>query len=55
MDFIEIYCRNCKKIIGRYNRKFYTDDDLGEILNANHGRHVKQGHQIDIRIKRDPA
>lgn len=57
MEFNEIYCRNCKKTIGRYNRRFYPDDIMNEILNSNHGSHIKQGHQVEFRISRsrDPA
>lgn len=50
MDYSEIYCRNCKKVVGRYNRKFYTEDRLGELLKTNHTEHVREGHQIEIRI-----
>jgi len=50
LDYSEIYCRNCRKVIGRYNRKFYTEDRIGELLKSSHGEHVKEGHQIEIRL-----
>ena len=49
MEFREIYCSNCKKILGRYNIKFYSDDKIGEILNTNHVSHIRSGHQVTIR------
>ena len=49
MEFTEIYCSNCKKILGRYNTKFYTEDKITELLNTIHSMHVKNGHQITIR------
>ena len=49
MEFREIYCSNCKKILGRYNIKFYSDDKIGEILNTNHISHIRNGHQVTIR------
>lgn len=49
MEFREIYCSNCKKILGRYNIKFYSDDKIGEILNTHHISHIRNGHQVTIR------
>ena len=49
MEFREVYCSNCKKILGRYNIKFYTEDKISELLNTTHSVHVKNGHQITIR------
>ena len=49
MEFREIYCNNCKKILGRYNIKFYSDDKIGEILNTSHVSHIRSGHQVTIR------
>ncbi len=50
LDYREIYCKNCKKVIGRYNKKFYTEDRIGELLKSIHIQHVRDGHQIEIRI-----
>ncbi len=49
MEFREIYCTNCKKILGRYNIKFYNEDKIEELLKTDHSTHVKSGHQIYIR------
>ena len=49
MEFREIYCIDCKKILGKYNMKYYTDDKLGELIKVSHSLHVKEGHQIDLR------
>jgi len=49
MEFREIYCSNCKKVIGRYNIKFYNDDKIQELLNTVHSTHIRNGHQITIR------
>ncbi|MCY4489945.1 MAG: hypothetical protein OXC46_00605 [Thaumarchaeota archaeon] len=48
-EFREIYCNNCKKVLGRYNIKFYNDDKIGEVLKTNHVEHVRNGHQVKIR------
>ena len=49
MEFKEVYCMNCKKILGRYNIKFYDDDKISELLKIIHSAHVKKGHQINIK------
>lgn len=49
-EFREIYCANCKKIIGIYNIRFFNEDKIGELLKTNHGFHVKAGHEIKISI-----
>ena len=49
MEFKEIYCNNCKKILGRYNIKFYDADKIGEIVNIHHLTHIRNGHKVIIR------
>jgi len=49
VEFKEVYCINCKKVLGRYNIKFYNDDKIGELLKTTHITHVRNGHHINIR------
>ena len=49
MEFREIYCNNCKKVLGRYNVKFYTESKIAELIKDNHAIHVRKGHHLDIR------
>ena len=49
MKFREIYCNNCKKILGRYNTKYYDGEKIKELLKSNHSLHVRNGHQVIIR------
>jgi hypothetical protein len=49
MEFREIYCLNCKKVLGRYNIKFYSDEKINELVNSTHSEHVRSGHHINIR------
>lgn len=49
MEFKEVYCVNCKKVIGRYNIKFYDDDKISELLKTTHSSHVRKGHQVNIK------
>ena len=50
MEFREIYCENCKKILGRYNSKYYSEPKIADLLKVSHVSHVRQGHNIEIRI-----
>ncbi len=49
MEFSEIYCNNCKKVLGRYNVKFYTENKIGELIKTSHINHVRNGHHLIIR------
>ncbi len=54
MGFAEIYCSNCKKVLGRYNTKFYSEDKIDELINITHSVHVKNGHRVTIKkIEKD--
>jgi hypothetical protein len=49
MEFREVYCLNCKKVLGRYNIKFYDEDKIGELINTTHSTHTRNGHHVNIR------
>ncbi len=49
MEFKEIYCFNCKKSLGRYNEKYFTDQKVDEIIKANHASHIYEGHEIVVK------
>ena len=49
MEFREIYCINCKKILGIYNVKYYSETKIAEFIKNNHVLHVRKGHHLDIR------
>jgi len=48
MEFREIYCNNCKKVLGRYNIKFYSVDKIGDLI-------VRLHVQSHSQFKRDGA
>ena len=49
MAFKEIYCFNCKKSLGKYSEKYYSDQKMGEIIKMNYSEHVYEGHELVIR------
>ncbi len=48
MEFKEIYCLNCKKKLGRYNEKYFSDEKLNEIIVNNHNKCMCEGHNVII-------
>ena len=44
--FRAIYCSHCKKILGRYNTKYYECCKIKEILHSFHSSHVKKSHKL---------
>jgi len=50
MEFREIYCDNCKRTLGRYNSKYYSESKIADLLKISHASHVREGHHIEIRI-----
>jgi len=49
MEFWEVYCNNCKKILGHFSSKFYTEEKIEGLLKIEYSIHVKKGHQIFVR------
>jgi hypothetical protein len=53
LEFREIYCSDCKKVLGRYNVKYYSDAKIAELLKISHESHIRDGHKIDLRKTND--
>ena len=52
MSHREIYCNNCKKTLGKYNTKYFSENSLGELLNNIDSMHIRHWHDIAIRVKK---
>jgi hypothetical protein len=48
MEFKEIYCTVCKKKLGRYNDKYFSDEKLNQIIANNHAKCIREGHRVEI-------
>jgi hypothetical protein len=48
MGFKEIYCSTCKKKLGNYNEKYFSEIRLNEIIVSNHASCIHKGHNIII-------
>jgi len=44
----EIHCSNCRKKLGKYNEKYFSDAQLNEIIVFNHIQCIRAGHDILI-------
>ena len=49
MEFREIYCFNCKKSLGRYNEKYFSEQKINDIIKANHSSHIHEGHDVIVK------
>ena len=52
MEFSEIYCNDCKKVLARYNIKYYSEDMIAELIQTVHVAHTRAGHHIKIHKKK---
>jgi len=48
MEFKDVYCSTCKKNLGRYNMKYFSDEKLDAIIANNHAQHIREGHSVII-------
>jgi predicted transcriptional regulator len=49
VTFKEIYCRDCKIILARYNIDYFSDDSIDELSKLHYYYHIKEGHSIIVR------
>ena len=52
MEFSEIYCNDCKKVLARYNTKYYSEDMIAGLIQTIHVTHTRGGHHIKITEKK---
>ena len=48
MEFSEIYCNDCKKVLASYNVKYYSEDMIAELIQTIHVVHTRAGHHVKI-------
>ena len=51
MEFSEIYCNDCKKVLARYNTKYYSEDMIAGLIQTIHVTHTRGGHHVKIQKK----
>ena len=49
MPFWEVYSVDMKKIMGRYNQKYYSETKIGEIVKIVYASYIREGHDLVIR------
>ncbi len=49
MSYKEVYCTDCKEILGKYSTKYFSDHDIDEMVRQYCSLHIKEGHRINIR------
>ena len=53
MEISEIYCNDCKKVLARYNTKYYSEDMIAVLIQTIHVVHTRGGHHIKIHKKKN--
>jgi|TARA_B100000809_G_C15092200_1_gene513618 hypothetical protein len=49
LNISEVFCHNCKEILGKYNTEFYSDTQIGDVIKIIHTTHIREGHDLVIR------
>jgi len=49
MPFWEVYSEDMKKILGRYNQKYFSEIKIGEIVKTVYASYIREGHHLTIR------
>ena len=52
MSFWEVVLDKDKEILGRYNKEYFTEQKIGEIIKKLYEQEIKQGHNITLRISK---
>ena len=52
VEFREIYCDSCKKVLARYNVKYYSEDMVAGLIQTIHVTHTRSGHHVKIQKKK---
>jgi len=52
VEFREIYCNDCKKMLAKYNTIYYSEDTVAELIQTIHVIHSRAGHHIKIQKKK---
>ena len=52
VEFREIYCDNCKKVLARYNVKYYSADVVDGLIQTIHVTHTRGGHHVKVHKKK---
>lgn len=52
--FKVVKCKECQKILGHYNSRFYSYESLEDISQSVYQSHIKKGHQLVISEYQEP-
>ena len=53
MPFWEVIQDDSKEIIGRYNKEYFTEQKIGEIIKKLYEQEIRQGHNLSIRSSKE--
>jgi hypothetical protein len=47
----EVYCVDCKKVLARYSTRYFTDDNINELVHIHYSSHIREGHEVETRLQ----
>ncbi len=53
MPFLEVVQDESKDCIGRYNKEYFTEQKIGEIIKKLYEQEIRQGHRLTIRTSKE--
>ena len=53
MPFWEVVFDKDKEVLGRYNKEYFTESKIGEIIKKLYEQEIRKGHNLSIRSSRD--
>jgi hypothetical protein len=45
----EIYCRDCRLLLAKFNTEYFSDNTISEIVRVQYRSHIKDGHSLSTR------
>jgi len=53
MPFWEVVQDDSMEVIGRYNKEYFSEQKIGEIIKKLYEQEIKQGHNLSIRSSKE--
>ena len=53
MPFWEVVQDDSMEVIGRYNKEYFSEQKIGEIIKKLYEQEIRQGHNLSIRSSKE--
>ena len=52
MPYWEVMLDDKKEVLGRYNQKYFSEQNIGELVKKMYEQEIRQGHNLSIRLSK---